>query len=116
LEAEFREIGTQGAVAMTRINDEIFGRQAQLFGKTGAELRQEVGLDAAEFTECDRVDGQKYDRAVALLEHKRLSVERIVDRNRPVRDIGHGRAGFEGVQTRAGYAKEKESGRKEIFH
>ena len=65
-------------------------------------MRQEVGLDAAEFTERDRVDGQKDDRAVTFLEHKRLSVERIVDWNRPVGDIDYGRASFEGLQAWAG--------------
>jgi hypothetical protein len=102
LETEFREIGPEHAVAVTSINDEIFRCQAQLLGKTGAELRQEVGLDAAEFTERDRIDGQKYDRAVTFLEHKRLSVERIVDRDCPVGDIDHGRASFEGSQAWAG--------------
>jgi hypothetical protein len=98
LEAKFREVWPEDAVAVTGVHQEIFGRQAQLLGDAGAELRQEVGLNPSQFAEGDGIDGQDYDGSVTFLEHEGFGVECVADRNCPIGDIGHRRTGFEGVK------------------
>ena len=87
-------------MAVAGVHQEIFRRQAQLLGKTGAELRKEVGLNPSQFAERHGIDGQDHDGTITFLEHEGLGVECVMDWDCPVSDIDHGRAGFEGFKAR----------------